>query len=401
MPRLFRIVLASPGDVNAERDAASRVVEELNRTIAPHVDYEIKLSRWETDVAPGADRDGPQGLVDQRLEIDDADVLLGVFWRRFGTPVTDAGSGTEHEFRLAYESWKKAGSPRLMIYFSSRPYNPRSPDELTQWSKVLEFKENFPKEGLYWNYRSVNQFEALVRVHLTQVILESAAAVAPRRRAIQGLFETAVDNSRDLRFVYSCTRVPHFINFDGEEIPYPFTERERRVTAIPDAQGIGILHHLLEMAGKRERIDVITALDFKDSYWDDDLILIGSENANPCTKEAFERHNVPFRFTPNVDGIIDQRNGREPLWPKPDDDLQVCDYAIVAKLQTSLPSGLATHLIAAGIGAIGTLAACYYLQKNATDLFRHFGSKPFALVLGVPHKDDFKAVEQVREAQLD
>ncbi len=400
MPRQFRIVLASPGDVASERDAVSRVVQELNRTVAPHVDHELRLSRWETDVAPGASPDGPQGLVDQRLQIGDADVLIGVFWRRFGTPTRDAGSGTEHEFRLAYESWKKTGRPRLMIYFSGKPYAPQIPEDVAQWSKVLDFKVNFPKEGLYWDYKSVSQFEALARVHLTQVVLESAAAVAPRRRAIQGLFETAVDNSRDLRFVYSSTSVSHFVDYEGNPIDYDFTERERRVTAIPDAQGIGIIHHLLEMAGKRERIDVVTAHDFKESYWEDDVILIGSQNANPRSQEALERHGSPFRFTPEVDGIVDARLGPDAVWPKPEDDPNVSDYAILAKLQTSLPSGLATYIVAAGIGAIGTLAACYYLQKNATDLFGDFGSSPFALVLRIPEKDDFKAVVPVDRVQL-
>jgi hypothetical protein len=388
-------VLASPSDVDSERQAASRVVEELNRTIAPHVDYDIRLSRWETDVPPGADEGGPQGVVDQRLAIADADVLVGVFWRRFGTPTGDAGSGTEHEFRLAYEAWKKSARPRLMIYFSNRPYTPQSTEDLEQWSQVLRFKENFPKEGLYWNYKNVSEFEALVRVHLTQVALEAAAAVAPRRRAIQGLLETAVDNTRDLRFVYSATHVTHFVDYSGEPIQYAFTERERRVTAIPDAQGIGIIHHLLEMAGKRERIDVLTAHDFKESYWDDDVILIGSQNANPRTLEALNRHGVPFRFTSNVDGIVDLRSGDEVQWPRPDEESSGADYAILAKLQTQLPAGLATYLIAAGIGGIGTLAACYYLQKNATDMFQEFGASEFALVLCVPDKTDFKAVKRV------
>jgi hypothetical protein len=43
MQRLFRIVLASPGDVAAEREATDRVVRELNRSIAPHIDFEIRL----------------------------------------------------------------------------------------------------------------------------------------------------------------------------------------------------------------------------------------------------------------------------------------------------------------------------------------------------------------------
>ena len=112
---LFRIVVASPSDVQAERDALPAVLEELNRGLAATQNLRLELGRWETDAYPGFHPHGPQGLIDPILRIEDCDVLLGIFWKRCGTPTTDAGSGTEHEFLRAYASWKQHGRPQIMV----------------------------------------------------------------------------------------------------------------------------------------------------------------------------------------------------------------------------------------------------------------------------------------------
>ena len=67
--------------------------------------------RWETDARPGRHLEGPQGLIDERMEIGDADVVIGIFWKRFGTPTADAASGTEHELRRAWAAWREHGRP--------------------------------------------------------------------------------------------------------------------------------------------------------------------------------------------------------------------------------------------------------------------------------------------------
>ena len=67
--------------------------------------------RWETDAYPGFHPEGPQGLIDAILRIEDCDILIGIFWKRFGTPVSDACSGTAHEFQRAYEAWQEHQRP--------------------------------------------------------------------------------------------------------------------------------------------------------------------------------------------------------------------------------------------------------------------------------------------------
>jgi hypothetical protein len=187
MPKvtICRIVVASPADVRPERNALPAVVAELNQGIAAEHSLRLELSRWETDAYPGFHPEGPQGLIDASLRIEDCDVLIGIFWKRFGTPVQDANSGTEHEFRRAYDAWKRTRRPHIMVYFNQRPYKPKTRAEADQWGQVLAFQENFPKEGLWWLYMGKPQFADLVRQHLTRFIREQTPPPSEITRAHQ------------------------------------------------------------------------------------------------------------------------------------------------------------------------------------------------------------------------
>ncbi len=121
--QILKIVVASPGDVQGERKSLKEVVWELNQGILADRDLRIELVRWETDVFPGFHHDGPQGLIDPDLEIEDSDILIGIFWKRFGTPTKGTQSSTEHEILTAYKAWKKKGRPQVMVYFNQKPAN--------------------------------------------------------------------------------------------------------------------------------------------------------------------------------------------------------------------------------------------------------------------------------------
>ena len=169
----LRVVVASPADVQAERDRVPVVLEELNKSMGTDREIRLELARWETDAFPGFHAAGPQGLIDPILEIEGCGVLIGIFWKRFGTPTDDGKTGAEHEFEVAYETWKKHGRPQVMVYFSQKPYSPQSKEETDQWGRVLEFRKSFPKEGLWWPYRGTAKFETLLRMHLSNYIRQS------------------------------------------------------------------------------------------------------------------------------------------------------------------------------------------------------------------------------------
>jgi hypothetical protein len=197
--QILRIVVASPGDLQAERKALPDVIDEINRGVAADRNLRLELSRWETDTYPGFHADGPQGQIDTILRIDDCDLLIGIFWHRFGTPTMDAASGTEHEFRLAYQAWKRSRRPQIMVYFNDKAYSPRSREETDQWGRVLEFRRNFDKEGLWWPYKGSAQLVRLVRNHLTQYV---------RRLGTVPLEATTTRGSAALSTSESTTEVP-------------------------------------------------------------------------------------------------------------------------------------------------------------------------------------------------
>ncbi len=173
----IKLVIASPGDVKAERAVVTLVIDELNKTIAQKVGFQFIPRMWETDASPGFHPGGPQGLIDKVLAIGDSDLVVGIFWRRFGTPVADAGSGTEHELRIAVEAWRTnraepaARKPQIMVYFKDKAVALKKKADADQLAKVLAFKEEFPPEGLWWSFTDTLEFERAIRSHLTSYLL--------------------------------------------------------------------------------------------------------------------------------------------------------------------------------------------------------------------------------------
>lgn len=165
----LHLVVASPSDVQTERDAVETVAAELNDTIGDLLHVELKVHRWETDAFPDFDPNGAQSVIDKVLKIEDCDILVGIFWKRFGTPTSTGETGTQHEIRTAYNAWLQKKSPAIMLYFSAVPYTVDTPAEAAQVTSVVQFKQMAAEwGGLWWRYDSPEQFETLLRGHLTQ-----------------------------------------------------------------------------------------------------------------------------------------------------------------------------------------------------------------------------------------
>lgn len=179
---VVRVVLVSPSDVLAERDIAERLIHETSRALGPSHDLVLEPWRWEADSYPGFHPEGPQGLIDELMEIESSDLVVGIFWKRFGTPTADSASGTEHELIKAWTSWKATRRPQVMVYFSGAPAKPTR-QELAQWDQVLAFKEKFPEQGMWWSYDDPADFERLFRVHLQRFVLSLQAVAAPAEPA--------------------------------------------------------------------------------------------------------------------------------------------------------------------------------------------------------------------------
>jgi hypothetical protein len=168
---ILSVFVASPSDVDEERNRLEEVIRELNIAWARELGIRLELVRWETHAYPSFGEDA-QAVINEQIP-DDYDLFIGLMWYHFGTPTGRAGSGTIEEFQRAKDRFDHDPSAlQLMIYFKDAPA-PVAPSKLdhTQLAKISEFRNSLGEEGcLYWSFASVGDFERLVRLHLIRQV---------------------------------------------------------------------------------------------------------------------------------------------------------------------------------------------------------------------------------------
>jgi hypothetical protein len=107
--RVYRILIASPSDVDEERDTAVRVIQEWNDLYSYSRKVVLLPLRWETHTAPEYGT-RPQEIINRAI-VDECDLLVGIFWTRIGSPTGSADSGTLEEI----ERVATAGKPINII----------------------------------------------------------------------------------------------------------------------------------------------------------------------------------------------------------------------------------------------------------------------------------------------
>jgi hypothetical protein len=172
---VLRLMIASPGDVQAERAIVREVVTEWNSTTGAHSGVMLMAIGWETDVAPEMG-DAPQHIIDQRI-LKDADLLVGMFWTRLGTPTPTYASGAVEEI----EEHLKAHKP-AMLYFSSAPA-PLDSVDANQYGALKAFRDSCKTRGLFETYSDVDDFRRKFSRDLAITMNSDAVASATAARS--------------------------------------------------------------------------------------------------------------------------------------------------------------------------------------------------------------------------
>lgn len=161
---VYRILIASPSDVDEEREVASRIIQDWNDLNSFSKKIVLLPVKWETHSSPSYGI-RPQEAINKQI-VDDCDLLIGFFWTKIGTPTGEDLSGTIEEI----ERVSKAGKP-VMLYFSKRGKDPSLID-LTQLESLNKFKEEVYKVALVENYNSIVDFRDKISRQLEMKIRE-------------------------------------------------------------------------------------------------------------------------------------------------------------------------------------------------------------------------------------
>lgn len=159
---VYNVMIASPGDVAKEKQLAREVILEWNDLHSEQTKIVLLPISWETHSSPELGN-RPQAIINKQV-LKNADLLIGIFWTRIGTPTGKAESGTLEEI----QEHVKADKP-TMIYFSNQPVLPDSIDQ-EQYGKLKDFKESMQKKGLYHEYDTLAKFKDDLYRHLVMTI---------------------------------------------------------------------------------------------------------------------------------------------------------------------------------------------------------------------------------------
>lgn len=160
----YKCLLISPGDVEHERDALTKLAINWNAQIGQALNAKVDLVKWESHGTPEMGGEA-QSILNKQL-VDNCDFGVAVFWSRLGTPTENYDSGSVEELRKLMDR-----GARVLIYFSKQSI-PQESLNTEQYNKLQEFKEEIQKEGLLGEYNDVPHLREQVQLHLTSVIVE-------------------------------------------------------------------------------------------------------------------------------------------------------------------------------------------------------------------------------------
>jgi hypothetical protein len=129
--------------------------------------------RWENDVRPSFGIDG-QDVINKQIG-NDYELFIGIMYKMFGTPTSNAGSGTEEEFNNAYDRCNRNGGDgvEIMFYFNDKAPISLSDINTIELDKVNSFKTKVSAlGGLYCKYDGCDDFEKKIRKHMNDFFLE-------------------------------------------------------------------------------------------------------------------------------------------------------------------------------------------------------------------------------------
>jgi tetratricopeptide (TPR) repeat protein len=155
--RIYRprkVFIGSPSDVQDERREFPAILEYVNDLVAKRMGVLLEAISWK-DCLPEHGR-RPQDAINADLLASDLVVI--VFWCRWGETTGAYSSGTEEEFMVA----RNAGKP-IWIFFRSVPSNQMA-DPGDQLKKVLAFKSGL-KQGnntLWATYEEPKSWERML-----------------------------------------------------------------------------------------------------------------------------------------------------------------------------------------------------------------------------------------------
>ena len=174
---VLKVMIASPEDVADERKIVTGAIYRWNDTNASVRRLVLLPIKWETQNTPQLSAPA-QAFINRQIP-DDADIVIGIFGTRTGTPTKECISDTVEEIKRHVAAGKTA-----KVYFSEGRVTQKNFDQ-NQYALVQKFREELNGSGLSAVYENMQQFRDDFEHQLTLQMNQ------PRYRWLEVLDRTA------------------------------------------------------------------------------------------------------------------------------------------------------------------------------------------------------------------
>lgn len=190
LARVLTVLIASPMDVAAHRDALERGVALWNRgPLARFLGVTLEVLRWEHDAVPMLGSGDAQQVINQQLA-EDADIVVAMFHGRLGRSTGRHPSGTAEEIAVGVGR----GVPvHVYVDRSSLPEG----HEPEQYEKLQNYLKKLEPQGLLAAFEGQPQLLELVRQALehdiTQLLKKLPAPLPTTSGSLRDRLNEAAD----------------------------------------------------------------------------------------------------------------------------------------------------------------------------------------------------------------
>ena len=155
---VYDMLISCPSDVSEYVNLLESQVTKFNNFFGRTNDIIVRCRYWMRDTYSKLG-ESPQEIVNE-LIVDSSDMIVAVFWTRFGTATEQYGSGTEEEIERML-SMKK----QVFLYFLDKPVPPSKLDN-EQYAKLQQFMERHKSDGIYFIVPDENALSTKLRENM-------------------------------------------------------------------------------------------------------------------------------------------------------------------------------------------------------------------------------------------
>lgn len=160
---VYNLLISCPGDVVDAVKVIEDVVDNFNQKYNSTLNLGVRTRYWKKSSYPQSGGK-PQDLLNKQI-VKDCDLAVAIFRTRFGTPTDKYGSGSEEEIEIMINAGRQ-----VFLYFDDSPISPSEIDT-GQYQKVKDFEEKYRTRGIYFSFKSLDEFRNQFDAHITQYFM--------------------------------------------------------------------------------------------------------------------------------------------------------------------------------------------------------------------------------------